>query len=237
MLFIMPDYLILSLSLTAFILSLVSLLLYFLQHLKNKNTSLKKTEAESFQILGQANLEAQQIIGKAEAEELKIIENAQTATEKFEQIAENKFLRTASEAEGLLQKQLQVYNGELNKAYQDYINYLTALKQHLTISQEDSLQLIKQRTNGIFESFEQNLADFLSETEEKTVTSIELELRASRELIDTYKQQQLKVIDENSVAILEKTLSIVLNKKLTLKDHTDLVYEALEKAKMEKFIA
>ena len=74
------------------------------------------------------------------------------------------------------------------------------------------------------------------QTESKTATSIELELKASRELIETYKTQQLKLIDENIVAMIEQTINIVLGKKLSLKDQLDLIYEALEKAKIEKFI-
>ncbi len=42
--------------------------------------------------------------------------------------------------------------------------------------------------------------------------------------------------DENIIAMMEQTLSIVLAKKLSLKDQLDLVYEALEKAKVEKFV-
>jgi hypothetical protein len=59
---------------------------------------------------------------------------------------------------------------------------------------------------------------------------------ANMRLIDTYKVQQMNVIDENIMAMLEKTLSLVLAKNLDLKDQMDLVYESLEKAKAEKFV-
>lgn len=74
------------------------------------------------------------------------------------------------------------------------------------------------------------------DSQQRSVQSIELELKAARQLIETYKQQQLKVIDENVIAMLEKTLSLVLTKKISLQDQVELVYEALEKAKAEKFI-
>ena len=74
------------------------------------------------------------------------------------------------------------------------------------------------------------------QTEQKTTTSIELELKSTQELIETYKNAQLKLIDENIVAMMEQTLNIVLGKKLTLKDQLELVYEALERAKIDKFI-
>jgi len=80
------------------------------------------------------------------------------------------------------------------------------------------------------------LSDFMVQTAQQTTSSIELELKSTRQLIDTYKSEQLKLIDENIVAMMEKTLSIVLAKKLSLKDQLELVYEALEKAKVEKFV-
>ena len=43
----------------------------------------------------------------------------------------------------------------------------------------------------------------------------------------------MEVLDENIVAVLEKTLNVVVGKKLTLGDQTELVYEALEQAKKE----
>ena len=46
----------------------------------------------------------------------------------------------------------------------------------------------------------------------------------ARQLIETYKSSRLKLVDENIVAMLERTLSLVLVKKLSLKEQTDLVY-------------
>ncbi len=43
----------------------------------------------------------------------------------------------------------------------------------------------------------------------------------------------MEIIDENVVAILEKTLNIALGKKLTFTEQTELIYEALEQAKKE----
>ncbi|TSC64179.1 MAG: Uncharacterized protein G01um101493_205 [Microgenomates group bacterium Gr01-1014_93] len=94
---------------------------------------------------------------------------------------------------------------------------------------------IQAETNQLFEKFEENLSNYLTQTQNRSTKAIELELQAARSLIDSYKSGQLRVIDENIVAILEKTLSIILTKKLSLADQMDLVYKALEKAKAEKF--
>lgn len=108
----------------------------------------------------------------------------------------------------------------------------TTINQSNTISQE----LIKQQVNTEFEKFEQNLSDFLTQTEQQSMKAVELEVKSARQLIDTYKTQQMALIDENIVAMLEKTLNLVLSKKLTLKDQLEIIYDSLEKAKAEKFI-
>jgi hypothetical protein len=95
---------------------------------------------------------------------------------------------------------------------------------------------IKFRLNNFLENFESNMSQFFINAEQKSLESINLELKSARNLIDSYKAQQLAIVEENIVAILERTLSIVLKEKLNLKDQVDLVYEALEKAKKEKFL-
>jgi len=99
-----------------------------------------------------------------------------------------------------------------------------------------SASYTKEKANGILERFEKNLESFLTQAEAKSTQSLESELAAVRQTIETYKKQQLSLVDENIVAMLEKTLGLVLAKKISLKDQLDLVYEALEKAKVEKFI-
>lgn len=95
---------------------------------------------------------------------------------------------------------------------------------------------IRERTNTFFEKFEENLSTYLTSTQQQSVKAIELELQSARNLIDTYKTTQLNLVDENIIAMLERSLSLVLIKKLSLQDQMELVYESLEKAKAEKFL-
>ncbi len=125
----------------------------------------------------------------------------------------------------------------LTKTQAGFAQFLEDLKTTINQSQNTSQELIKQQVNQQFERFEQNLTDFFAHTEQQSTKAIELEVKSARQLIETYKSQQLALIDENIIAMLERTLSLVLSKKLSLKDQMDLVYESLEKAKAEKFIA
>lgn len=190
------------------------------RHAKNANpfTTLTVSEGKSFNLLHGAMKKAQAIIGNAELQGIKMA-------------AEEKLALRKNERE--LQQEMSV---QMNKAYTGYISFLETLKEQNNQIQAVNQEAIKQRVGAIFDKFEQNLGTFLTSTEQKSVQSIELELRSARQLIETYKTQQLAIIDENIISILERTLTLVLAKKIPLKDQVDLIYEALNKAKVEKFI-
>ncbi len=124
----------------------------------------------------------------------------------------------------------------ISAAQEQLIHFMEDLQKRSSDFEEASRVSTEKRISQLFERLEAKLSDFLIQTEQKTATSIELELKSVRQLIETYKNAQLKLIDENIIAMMEQTLSIILTKKLSLKDQLDLVYEALEKAKVEKFI-
>ncbi len=240
---LMPDFTSISVSILAFTVSIVSLMLFLAENKRSKENiqkkaeeALSKAQSQSNQILSDATRKAQTMLGQAEAEEIKLVQGGKQLSQQFEQAAEQQFKETTSSSQQEFQKELQAFGTQIQQSQSEYLNYLSHLKTQMDQAHEDSLQLVKEQVNGLFEKFEQNLSDFLTQTEQKTIYSIDLELRATRELINTYKQQQLKIIDENAVAILERTLTLVLSKKLTLSDQVDLVNEALEKAKVEKFI-
>jgi len=187
----------------------------FLQGLKEKgwetlNQSIKKSQA----ILGEAELEGIKAVAGNKVELSKL--DADYA--KQINIALNKSEQTIA----LAQNQLMQFMQNLQKRSEAF--------------EEAGIKTGEQRINQLFEKIETRVSDFLVQTEQKSLSSIELELKAAREMIDSYKNQKFKLIDENIVAMMEQTLSIVLAKKLALKDQLDLIYEALEKAKAEKFI-
>lgn len=203
-----------------------ALLLYLTEHRKNHQRSLQPDQS----ILRKAYKKAQKILGQAELEAVKVVADSKVFAQQLDGRYEGQLQKTAEKLEKSLDSQL-------GRAQQEYGVFLDDLKTQAQQTQLLNQEYTKQKTSELFEKFESNLANFLTQTEQKSVASIELEMRAAKQLIDTYKEQQLALIDENIIAVLEKTLSVVLAKKLSLKDQMDLVYEALEKAKVEKLIA
>lgn len=124
-----------------------------------------------------------------------------------------------------------------NKAEGEFTSYLEDLR---TRSEQTSSlldQSKQERLDKLFLKMEENITQLINSTMYKHLANIENELDSSRRMVESYAQKQLHVIDQNIIDILERTLSIVLVKKLSLREQLDLVYEALEKAKAEKYLA
>lgn len=185
----------------------------------------KKDSEASQQVWLQTKQQSIQLLQAAKAAEEEVISQGNYATQKL-----------VSEFKVQLSKLIKTSEKSLANAQDQLIKYMESLQKRSAEFEQASKTATENRINQVFEHLETRLSDFLIQSEQKTTSSIELELKAARQLIETYRLQQLKLIDENIVAMMEQTLNLVLGKKLSLKDQLDLVYESLEKAKVEKFV-
>lgn len=216
--------------------SLILLVLYLREYNRARSKSIDTAQTKSYEILHQAIKKAQALMTSSELESLKLTTDSKFYKEKLEQKFEG-------EIEKVIQQYLQTFKNyidnvgsQLTKSQTEYSDYITYLKQQTDKSRNESLDGIRQQVNTLFAGFQERLTQFLNDTQKNTTESIALELKATRQLIESYKSNQLKLIDDNIISMLERTLSLVLVKKLSLKDQVDLVYESLEQAKNEKFI-
>lgn len=191
--------------------------------------SIRETQEKSYGLLHQAIRKAQTLMGAAELESLKMVSDSRYESRKLEKEYEKQFAAALTRLE-------TNFSNEVLGAEKEFIQYLADLKVRSEQTQNLVSDYTQKRTVDLFERFEQNLAGFLTQTQQQSTEAVQLELKAARQLIDTYKVQQLALIDESIIAMLERTLSLVLEKKLSLEDNMDLVNEALEKAKAEKLI-
>lgn len=209
----------------------ITLLLYLREYNKRKSLEsegdkfLQEVKEKGWDSLHQSIKKSQEILGEAELEGIKVVAGSEVEISKLE----NEYSKRLSQSLDASQRNIDAAQNRL-------LQFMTDLQKSSAEFEEASKTSGEQRINQLFDRVENRLSDFLVQTAQKTSSSIELELKASRQLIDTYKGAQLKLIDENIIAMMEQTLSLVLGKKLSLSDQLDLVYEALEKAKVEKFI-
>lgn len=211
--------------------AIVALLLYLHEYDQRRKLEsegdkfLQELKEKGWDNLHDSIKKSQDILSTAELEGIKVVAGSKLETSKLEQ-------EFADKLNEILNQSRQA----VNSAQAQLIQFMQGLQKSSAEFEEASKKTGEQRINQLFDRVESNLSGLLVQTEQKTTSAIDLELKATRQLIDTYKNEQLKLIDENIVAMLEQTLSIVLAKKLSLKDQLDLIYEALEKAKIEKFI-
>lgn len=185
---------------------------------------------QSEKIIGSAEKKAEAIITEAEVEGIKLETQAKLSGQDFERL----YKQSINQSVKLAAEQLTDSLGKTQTTFQEFIKQL---EQRSDNSERQLQELIKQRVGEILFNLEQSITSFLSTSQQKSIEAVNLELKSAHSLIDTYRSQQLALIDENIVAVLERTLSLVLHNNLSLKDQVDLVYEALEKAKVEKFFA
>ena len=215
---------------------IIVLILYIIEYRRDKALHERKEQPlldelreKNANILQEAVEKSQQIIASAENQSLKTVADASLKSKEVEGQVEAELVSFKNTVE-------QKFTQEAQKAIDDFNTYLRALETKTTKTQTEVENTTKQKVNEFIEKFEQNLSDFILQTQQKSLAAIDLELVSARGLIETYKEQQIKIINENIMAMLEKTLSLVLAKKMSLKEHMDLIYDSLEKAKVEKFI-
>lgn len=215
----------------ALAIAFVALILYLHEYnMRRKDKSQEEKILEQFREKGLENLhqsikKSQAILGTAELEGIKVAAETKFETAKLEEQYQNK-----------LEEVFEQSQQKITKAQDQLLQFMAGLQVRSSDFEGASQKAIQKRINQLFEQLEERLGEFLISAESKTTSSLELELKSTRQLIETYKSQQLKLIDENILAMMEQTLNLVLGKNLSLKDQLDLIYEALEKAKAEKFV-
>ncbi|MBU1032251.1 hypothetical protein KKE03_05035 [Patescibacteria group bacterium] len=220
----MPELLENPIGLILIVVATAAIFLYLREYNKRRKLEvesdkfLQSLKEKGWETLHQSIKKSQDILATSELEGIKVVADQRLKTEK----SEEEFLNQSKQTIISAQNRLLAFMQDLQKRSAEF--------------EEAQKATGEARINQLFDRVETQLADFLVQTAQKTTSSIELELKSTRHLIDTYKSEQLKLIDENIVAMMEQTLDIVLAKKLTLKDQLDLIYEALEKAKVDKFV-
>jgi hypothetical protein len=194
----------------------------------------------SNKVISQAAEKAQDIVSQAEIEALKNVSEKDMEAKLFEQHFSERLDRIVEDVNVALLKRLDQmelqFGQSIKQAEAKYEQFLQQVeKQNMSLETEVEEEM-KGKINQSLVDFEQKMSDFFARAEKESLNSLALEIKSARELIESYKAQQLQIIDENIVAIIEKTVALVLKQKLTLKEQLDLVYEALEKAKSDRFL-
>lgn len=196
---------------------------------------------QSNNLVQNAQQQANTLLTNAELESLKLANEKRIEVMDFEEIFKQKLDSAVSGSVLSLNNTFKTLESQMlnnmNQAQKAHVDFLSKLEESASSEQREVIDRMSTKINELLFNFEQNMSNFLANTEQKSLDAINLEVRSARQMIDSYKSQQLSIVDENIVAVLERTLSLILKEKLSLKNQLDLVYESLDKAKVEKFFA
>lgn len=198
------------------------------RHLTEDLSLILEAEKRSNEILQTASQEAQKLLVDAELEGLSFI-----AKQKIEgrRVAQQHQERMAD----LIQAVNDRIKDQADQANLAYNRFIKDLEEKMTQDLNLKQASMDKRLDDFFGKAESLLESFVNDLQRRTQTQVDQEIGNAKKIIEEYQRKRLEVIDENIVAIIEKTLNITLGKKLTLADQTELVYEALEEAKKENF--
>ncbi|EKD90555.1 MAG: hypothetical protein ACD_30C00114G0005 [uncultured bacterium] len=189
--------------------------------------------APSQQVIQDAYQKANQVMGEAEINALKTAAEKEMEIGLFQDKLQSQF---QAQLQQILTKEGALISQSLTTAQKKHDEFIVQLEKQNLDWQNNVENEMRGKIGTLLESFESKLTEFFTGAQKQSLDAINLELKSARQLIDSYKSQQMAIVDENIVAVLERTLNLVLKQKLTLKDQMDLVAEALEKAKLEKFL-
>lgn len=185
-----------------------------------------ETREESDGILSAAVKQADDIIANAELKGIGLFAKNKLDSEKYSK-------EYHQQLEGFQQTMQNDLRSSIKQAEASYAQLMQmtneTVKQHLTENQKN----LEQKTSELIDGTHHTLNSFISDLQETVKDQVNKELASARRYAEEYKQRKISTIDENVVELIEKTIAIVLGKTLFLKDQTDLVYKALEKAKNE----
>ena len=200
----------------------------------------KEAEQKSAQVLRDAHEQARNIRASAEMQAGKIVVERKREIEAMNEAHIKELQALASEGKELLAKHKEVIQqfaqDGASRFKQHSTNALTEL-QHET----EMLKQLFAKERGVLEQALQETTKTAQEERlavarehaalfEKELTN---ELAETKKEVALYREKRLALIDREIVGLVEEVTHAVLNKSLSLDEHTDVIVEALKVAKQE----
>lgn len=229
------DYLLLTLvSLTVFLgATQLAILFLFTRVLGD----LKKDHTKNDEFIGEAKKEANTIVGKAMTDAGNIVADAQQSGLKMlsqEKIASTEFMDSFAKSLQNIEAAFREQIGQsAGKADESFVMLTSELEKAIEAHMKENEKVFAEKTDTMVTKTQSLLDSFTSEIQNKVREQVEAEMEAAKKEIAEYKTRRMAVIDERIIDIIEAVMKMVLGKKLTVADQSDLVYTSLEEAKKE----
>ncbi len=188
--------------------------------------TVKKAQRKSQKIIQEAKEKAKLMLSDAELESVKIISEARVETrdirnsyrKKIDELVkevELSFIQHARDAEKIYFK----YSESFQKQFKEKAGIV-----------ERNLDDLSNQTNITF-------SEIRKKGEKRIEEQLKKEIKEIKDLIENYKKNRLSLIDSQIISLVEDTISVVLKKNLSYKDHSEVIINALSEAKQKNLIS
>lgn len=188
--------------------------------------TVKEAEKRANEIVAQAQEKARAMLAAVEVEAAKVLGDRGHESERLMAEYEKRLAELMHKHE----TRLQHYADEAQKAF-------GALNHTFTEHVAATEQTVKHELETFVGETKATRSRLEEETKRLIAEHLEKEVAAIREGLQSYRKERMKLIERDIVSVMEQAIAIVLRRELPLKDHADLVLEALEEAKREGTLA
>ena len=187
---------------------------------------------------------SREMLVNAELEGTKVIAKEKLESSKIEKTYEEKLRELTDQTKELLEEYAHEAekNAESTRKFLDkYARDAEESLRELTHSLEQSVssgiseneRIIKEESVKVSQQMTSTFSALEERFKEQIDQNLKKEFASAKEMVKSYRKQQLDLIDAYIVALIERTAAIALQEKLSLKDHAKLTQRALEEAKSE----
>ncbi len=156
-----------------------------------------------------------------------------STTEEEMQKSKEAFDKEAEDAIGRFTHALSAFEKGARETEERYKTLSQSIEESVSEQADKSTAIIAEHVETTSKELAQAFADLKKGAGERIDRHLDEGFEEARKVIDEYRKKRIALIDNQIVSLVEHTAAIALQKELTVSDHADLVYQALEEAKKE----
>jgi DNA anti-recombination protein RmuC len=184
----------------------------------------KGAHKKAHEITYDAMKRSREMLTDAELEGVKVVAKGKLEAKHIEEEYEQKMDELLAQTESMLAEYSKRTDAELKRLAEALEKRIAAgIQKNETLLQEETDKLSKQ-LSSTFSTLEAN-------AKEQIRSNVEKEFIGVKKVVEAYRQERFALIDNELLSLLEGTTQLALQRSLTLSDHTELLYKALEEAK------
>ena len=184
----------------------------------------KGAHKKAREITYDAMKDSRKMVAEAELEGVKIVAKEKLDSKKIGDEYEAKLEELTVHTEQIL--------ADYNKSVENDLKRLSdALEKRIASGISKNENFLQQETTKLSSQLSNTFTTLEANAKEQIRSNVEKEFISVKKVIETYRQERYALIDNQILSLLENTTAIALQKSLSLQDHTEFIYRALEEAK------